>query len=105
MSPHNPFFFSLSLFSRTNKQKKQIMDEVKEGLRYIFQTKAEVVCCVSGTGHAGMETTMCNLLEPGDRILIAQNGIWGERAADMARRHGKAGGKCRDGKRREFFFK
>ncbi|XP_037797258.1 LOW QUALITY PROTEIN: serine--pyruvate aminotransferase-like [Penaeus monodon] len=65
----------------------QIMDEVKEGLRYVFQTKAEVVCCVSGTGHAGMETTMCNLLEPGDRILIAQNGIWGERAADMARRH------------------
>ncbi|XP_068248400.1 alanine--glyoxylate aminotransferase isoform X1 [Palaemon carinicauda] len=65
----------------------QIMDEVKEGLRYIFQTKAKVVCCVSGTGHAGMETTMCNLLEPGDGILIAQNGIWGERAADMARRH------------------
>ncbi|KAK8738565.1 hypothetical protein OTU49_003940 [Cherax quadricarinatus] len=65
----------------------QVMDEVKEGLKYIFQTTAEVVCCVSGTGHAGMEATMCNLLEPNDVILIAQNGIWGERAADMARRH------------------
>lgn len=65
----------------------QIMDEVKAGLRYIMQTKSNVVCCVSGTGHAGMETTMCNLLEPGDIILIAQNGIWGERAAEMARRH------------------
>ncbi|KAG0728132.1 Serine--pyruvate aminotransferase, mitochondrial [Chionoecetes opilio] len=64
-----------------------IMDEVKEGLRYLFQTKSEVVCCVSGTGHAGMEATMCNLLEPNDVILIAQNGIWGERAAEMACRH------------------
>lgn len=64
----------------------QIMDEVKEGLKYIFQTKTDVVCCVSGTGHAGMEATMCNLLEPNDVIVIAQNGIWGERAADMARR-------------------
>lgn len=65
------------------------MDEVKEGLRYMFQTQSSVVCCVSGTGHAGMETTMCNLLEPSDVILILQNGIWGERAADMARRHGE----------------
>ncbi|KAK7070695.1 hypothetical protein SK128_028574 [Halocaridina rubra] len=65
----------------------KIMDDVKEGLRYVFQTNARVVCCVSGTGHAGMETTMTNLLEPGDVILVAQNGIWGERAADMARRH------------------
>lgn len=80
------------------------MDEVKEGLRYIFQTKAEVVCCVSGTGHAGMETTMCNLLEPGDVILIAQNGIWGERAADMARRHGKVGRKSMERGERLFFI-
>lgn len=66
----------------------QIMDEIKEGLRYLFQTKADVVCCVSGTGHAGMEATIINLLEPNDIILVAQNGIWGERAAEMARRHG-----------------
>ncbi|KAK3878111.1 hypothetical protein Pcinc_017223 [Petrolisthes cinctipes] len=65
----------------------KIMDEIKEGLRYMFQTQSTVVCCVSGTGHAGMETTICNLLEPSDVILVAQNGIWGERAADMARRH------------------
>lgn len=67
----------------------QIMDEVKEGLKYIFQTKTDVVCCVSGTGHAGMEATMCNLLEPNDVIVIAQNGIWGERAAEMAHRLGE----------------
>lgn len=68
----------------------QIMDEVKEGLRYLFQTSSDVVCCVSGTGHAGMDTTISNLLEPGDVILIAENGIWGERAGDMATRHGAA---------------
>lgn len=65
------------------------MDEVKEGLNYLFQTKNEVVCCISGTGHSGMEATICNLLEPGDVILIPENGIWGQRAADMALRHGK----------------
>lgn len=65
------------------------MDEVKNGLSYIFQTQNEVVCCLSGTGHSGMEATICNLLEPGDVILIAENGIWGQRAADMAQRHGE----------------
>ncbi|CAL4061092.1 unnamed protein product, partial [Meganyctiphanes norvegica] len=65
---------------------EDIMDEVKEGLRYVFQTKNRVVCCISGTGHAGMEATMSNLIEPGTIILIASNGIWGQRAADMAKR-------------------
>ena len=41
---------------------------------------------LSSTGHAGMECVMTNLLEKDDVVLIANHGIWGERAMDMARR-------------------
>ncbi len=64
------------------------MDDVKEGLRYAFQTKNNLTLAISGTGHAGMEAALVNLLERGDVILIGINGIWGERAADMANRQG-----------------
>ena len=37
-------------------------------------------------GHAAMECVMVNMLEPGTRILVANNGIWGIRSQDMARR-------------------
>lgn len=64
------------------------MDDVKEGLRYAFQTKNNLTLAISGTGHAGMEAALVNLLERGDVILVAVNGIWGERASDMANRQG-----------------
>lgn len=44
---------------------------------------------VSSTGHAAMECAMVNAVEPGDSVLAAVNGIWGERAADMAERIGR----------------
>lgn len=65
------------------------MDEIKEGLRYVFQTRNELTLAISASGHAGMEAVISNLLEPGDKALIAVNGIWGIRAADMAKRYGK----------------
>merc|ERR1719348_2256597 len=43
---------------------------------------------LSATGHAAMECVMTNMLEPGRTVLIANNGIWGIRSADMARRQG-----------------
>merc|ERR1719450_379583 len=43
---------------------------------------------LSATGHAAMECVMTNMLEPGKTVLIANNGIWGIRSADMARRQG-----------------
>lgn len=66
----------------------KMMDEVKEGIQYIFQTRNELTLALSTSGHGGMEALLCNLLEDGERVLIAINGIWGERAADMARRYG-----------------
>lgn len=66
----------------------RIMDEIKEGVQYIFQTKNPVTMCVSASGHGAMEAALCNLIEDGDRVLIGVTGIWGQRAGDMARRHG-----------------
>lgn len=65
------------------------MDEIKEGIRYIFQTTNELTLALSASGHGGMEAVMCNLIEPGDRVLIGVNGIWGHRASIMATRYGR----------------
>lgn len=68
---------------------KQIMNEIKSGIQYIFQTRNRMTFAVSGTGHAAMECAIFNTVEPGESVLAAVNGIWGERAADMAERIGK----------------
>ena len=65
------------------------MDDVKSGLQYAFQTRNSLTLALSATGHAGMEAVMANFLERGDRVLIANNGIWGQRAKDMAKRQGE----------------
>lgn len=64
------------------------MDEVKEGLQYIFQTNNRLTLALSASGHGGMEACLTNLLEPGETALIVKCGIWGERAACMANRLG-----------------
>lgn len=66
----------------------KIMDDIKEGIQYLFQTKNQATMCISGSGHAGMEAAMCNLLEDGDVALFGTTGFWGNRAADMAQRCG-----------------
>ena len=65
-----------------------LMNEVQELLRYVFQTENQMTLPVSGTGSASMESTVANLLEPGDSILIGVNGYFGERLCDMAGRYG-----------------
>lgn len=65
-----------------------IMDEIKAGVQYIFQTNNPMSLALSCTGHGAMEAVMVNMLQQGTKILIADNGIWGQRSADMARRHG-----------------
>lgn len=65
-----------------------LMDETMELLRMVFQTKNRLTFAVSGTGSAGMEATFVNLLEPGDRVVIGVNGVFGERMCDVAARCG-----------------
>lgn len=66
----------------------KVMNDVKELLRYTFQTQNEFTLPISGTGSAGMETALCNFIEPGDYVLIGVNGFFGSRLADMASRYG-----------------
>ena len=65
-----------------------VMAEVKELLRYVFKTNNEMTLPISGTGSAGMEAALCNFIEPGDSVLIAVNGFFGERLAEIASRYG-----------------
>ena len=65
-----------------------VMDEVRSMLRRVFGTTNELTFPMSGTGSAGMETCLVNLIEPGDRVLVGQNGVFGGRLAEVARRAG-----------------
>lgn len=65
-----------------------VMNETQQLLRYVFQTQNELTIPISGTGSAGMEAALCNLIEPGDNVLIAVKGYFGERMVDMAQRYG-----------------
>lgn len=69
----------------------QVMDEIKAGIQYAFQTQNRLTLAISGSGHSAMEAALVNLLERGDTVLVAINGIWGQRAADIARRLGMLG--------------
>lgn len=64
------------------------MDEVKEGLKYLFQTRNPLTFCTTGSGNSGMETVLGNLIEVGDVVLVAITGTFGHRAVDMATRYG-----------------
>jgi alanine-glyoxylate transaminase/serine-glyoxylate transaminase/serine-pyruvate transaminase len=66
----------------------QLMNEVQDMLRQVFQTKNRLTIPIPGTGSAGMEAMLCNLIEPGDPFLICVNGYFGMRMVDMAGRYG-----------------
>ncbi len=65
-----------------------MMDEIKELLQYVFQTKNELTIPVSAPGSAGMETCFVNLLEPGDTVVVCQNGAFGGRMKENVERAG-----------------
>ena len=66
----------------------RIMDEVSEGLRKVFGTRNRTTFPISGTGSAGMEAALANVVEPGDRVIIGVNGVFGGRLVEMAKRMG-----------------
>jgi alanine-glyoxylate transaminase/serine-glyoxylate transaminase/serine-pyruvate transaminase len=66
----------------------KVMDEVQSMLRQVFQTTNHMTMAISGTGSAGMETCVVNLIEPGDRMVVGVNGVFGGRMAEVAERVG-----------------
>lgn len=65
-----------------------IMDQTRQMLRQVFQTNNEMTLAISGTGSAGMEACVCNLIEAGDEMIVCVNGVFGGRMKDVAQRYG-----------------
>jgi alanine-glyoxylate transaminase/serine-glyoxylate transaminase/serine-pyruvate transaminase len=65
-----------------------VMDETQELLRFLFQTKNDLTIPVSGTGSAGMEAGLVNLVERNDEVVVCVNGVFGTRMCDIVRRAG-----------------
>jgi alanine-glyoxylate transaminase/serine-glyoxylate transaminase/serine-pyruvate transaminase len=65
-----------------------MMEEVKELLQYAFQTKNQLTLPVSAPGSAGMESCFVNLVEPGDKVIVCQNGVFGGRMKENVERCG-----------------
>ncbi|KAK3531429.1 hypothetical protein QTP70_020516, partial [Hemibagrus guttatus] len=66
----------------------EIMNDIKEGIRYAFQTSNLMTLAMSGSGHTAMECAVFNVVEPGESVLVSVNGVWGERVAEIAERMG-----------------
>lgn len=66
----------------------RIMDDLQQMLRALFRTENRLTFAVSGTGSAGMEAAVVNLIEPGDAMTVCVNGVFGGRMADVAARAG-----------------
>jgi alanine-glyoxylate transaminase/serine-glyoxylate transaminase/serine-pyruvate transaminase len=66
----------------------KVMNEVQDMMRQVFQTSNPLTLAVSGTGSAGMETCVVNLVSPGDRMVVGVNGVFGGRMKDVAERAG-----------------
>jgi alanine-glyoxylate transaminase/serine-glyoxylate transaminase/serine-pyruvate transaminase len=65
-----------------------LMDDIQTLLRIVFQTKNRFTIAISGTGSAGMEASIVNIVEPGDAVIVGVNGVFGTRLATIVERCG-----------------
>jgi alanine-glyoxylate transaminase/serine-glyoxylate transaminase/serine-pyruvate transaminase len=65
-----------------------LMEETKRLLRQVFETANALTVPISGTGSAGLEACIVNLVEPGDEVVVGVNGVFGTRLVDVATRAG-----------------
>jgi alanine-glyoxylate transaminase / serine-glyoxylate transaminase / serine-pyruvate transaminase len=66
----------------------QCMNDIQELLRYVFETTNRLTIPISGTGSAGMEAALVNVVEPGDEVVVCVHGFFGERMLDIVERAG-----------------
>ena len=79
---------SLPLLGHLDPDFLAILDRTSENLRQVFRTQNELTFAVSGTGSAGMEASLVNVLEPDDEVIIGVNGVFGQRLLEVAMRLG-----------------
>jgi alanine-glyoxylate transaminase / serine-glyoxylate transaminase / serine-pyruvate transaminase len=77
----DPFFF-------------EVVEEVRRDLRVLFGTSNPLTLAISGTGSAGMETAVSNFTDPGTKLAVFVSGYFGDRIAEMGRRHGAVVVRC-----------
>jgi len=65
-----------------------VMNDIQTLLRHVFQTSNRFTIAISGTGSAGMEASIVNLIEPGDAVVVGINGVFGTRLASIVERCG-----------------
>ena len=65
-----------------------MMDETKQMLQYAFITENELTMPISAPGSAGMEACFANLVEPGDKVIVCINGVFGTRIKENVIRVG-----------------
>jgi alanine-glyoxylate transaminase / serine-glyoxylate transaminase / serine-pyruvate transaminase len=65
-----------------------VMNDIQSALRIMFETKNAFTIALSGTGSAGMEASIINLVEPGDAVIVGVNGVFGTRLATVVDRCG-----------------
>ena len=66
----------------------ELMDEVKTLLQYVMQTENALTMPISAPGSAGMEACFVNLVQPGDKVIVCQNGVFGGRMKENVERCG-----------------
>jgi alanine-glyoxylate transaminase / serine-glyoxylate transaminase / serine-pyruvate transaminase len=66
----------------------QLLDDTQRPLRTVFRTENDFTMAISGTGTAGMEAAIYNVVEPGDTVVICRNGYFGMRMSEMVERCG-----------------
>jgi alanine-glyoxylate transaminase/serine-glyoxylate transaminase/serine-pyruvate transaminase len=77
----DPFFF-------------EVVEEIRRDLRVLFGTSNPMTLAISGTGSAGMETAVSNFVDPGTKFAVFVSGYFGDRIAEMGRRHGATVVRC-----------
>jgi alanine-glyoxylate transaminase/serine-glyoxylate transaminase/serine-pyruvate transaminase len=77
----DPFFF-------------EVVEEIRRDLRVLFGTSNPMTFAISGTGSAGMETAVSNFVDPGTKFAVFVSGYFGDRIAEMGRRHGATVVRC-----------
>jgi alanine-glyoxylate transaminase / serine-glyoxylate transaminase / serine-pyruvate transaminase len=66
----------------------ELMTDMQRMLRTLFRTENPMTLAISGTGSAGMEAAVVNVIEPGDTMTVCVNGVFGARMVDVALRAG-----------------
>jgi alanine-glyoxylate transaminase/serine-glyoxylate transaminase/serine-pyruvate transaminase len=88
VSPRVLRAMSTPLLGHLDPKFLEIMNEVQAQLRAVYRTQNAFTIAVSGTGSAGMEAALVNLLEPGDAAVVVVAGVFGTRMADIVGRTG-----------------